>query len=74
VTVYEKAGGEKRPPPEAYLDANLVSGLARGDRKPEELAALYKIIDLMHEGQVSLVTSGHEGGNRSRSIRTPGPA
>jgi predicted nucleic acid-binding protein len=44
-------------PDEAYLDTNLVSGLAKGDASADELAALYKVIELMHAGRVRLVTS-----------------
>jgi hypothetical protein len=60
MTEYEKTGGarlgaHRQLPPGAYFDTNLVSGLARGQPKPTELDALYKMIDLKHEGRLALV-------------------
>jgi predicted nucleic acid-binding protein len=45
-----------RAAPIAYLDTNLVSALARKDQ-PDEVDALFELVDLMHENRIALVTS-----------------
>jgi hypothetical protein len=65
MTTYEKtgslaAGGSQASShhlPTAYLDTNLVSALARLHIHEDEVAALFALVDLMHEGRIALVTS-----------------
>lgn len=58
VTVHPPAANTRGPsPPKAYLDTNLVSGLGKADMNPDEYEALHRVIELMHEGRVALVTS-----------------
>jgi hypothetical protein len=41
----------------AYLDNVILGGLAQGDLDPGQMAATFKLIELGHDGQLSLVTS-----------------
>jgi hypothetical protein len=56
MTVYEKKGGE-RTKPKVYFESSIVIGLDRGQTEPEEEAAVFRIIELWHEGRIDLVTS-----------------
>jgi hypothetical protein len=57
MTVHEKSGGMRQKPPTAYLETSIVSGFARGQMSDKEQAATVRLIELWHEGRVSLVTS-----------------
>ncbi len=76
VTVHAPAAGTATSsrPPKAYLDTNLVSGLAKGDVHADERDALFRAIELMHEGAGrALVTSSVTKEEINRRQQHPSP-
>lgn len=53
--------------PIAYLDTCILSGLARGDLKPNENAAITQLVQLQKENRLKFVTSEHAKEELSQS-------